>query len=200
MTVRLYLLSVDRSTSNASCFRSLFSGVFEISSLRSRHSRRQLSRSKMIGHSNLSLSIMVAVIVLVSNSTAFTLRQSQESNCRILQRSQDWGLYHRVGRYCHKKELLCLSLASRDEKSRSSDEILISMKQVRSKKSYNVPGYVRGRLDLISSVFKTYSLDGEMAYSSFLDSKYLRFWPGTKPFCFPRTCAVAYTNRIFFSE
>ena len=144
----------------------------------------------MISHRKLSLSIIVAVIVLVSNSIAFTLRNSHESKCRVMRRSQDSVVLQRAGRYAQRKELRCLSMASRDEKSRSSNEILISMKQVRSKKSYNVPGYIRGRLDLISSVFRMHSRDGLMTYSSFLDSKYLRFWPGTKPFNFLRISMV----------
>ena len=60
---------------------------------------------------------------------------------------------------------------------RSSDSLI--MKLTRAKKSYNVPGYVRGDYDQIRAVFFLHSVDEKMTYEAFLDSKYLRFWPGS---------------------
>ena len=154
----------------------------------------------MISHKKLSLSIMVAVVVLVSNSMAFTIRHSQESRYRVSGQSLDFSTCQRAGRHRVKIELHCPSMASRDEKSRSSNEILIPMKQVKCKKSYNVPGYVRGRLDLISSVFKMNSFNGEMTYNAFLESKYLRFWPGIKPLHCLRMTTLAYADNIDFCK
>jgi hypothetical protein len=150
----------------------------------------------MVSHRKLSLSIVVAVVVLVSNSMAFNIRNSQESKSRAMRHSEEFDVRQKTGRNCYKKGLHCLSMASRDEKLRMRNEILISMKQVKSKKSYNVPGYVKGRLDLIRSVFKIHSLNGEMTYSAFLDSKYLRFWPGTKSISFLRMAVTSYTDHV----
>lgn len=188
----------DKLEQSVGLQRSLFGGASEISIESSWNNRKKLKslRSKMVSHRKLSISIVVAVVVLVSNSMAFTIRHSHERKSHAMRYSQEFDVRQSAGRSCYRKGLHCLSMASREEKLRMKNEILISMKQVKSKKSYNVPGYVKGRLDLIRSVFKIHSLNGEMTYSAFLDSKYLRFWPGTKSISFLRMAATSCTDHI----
>lgn len=52
------------------------------------------------------------------------------------------------------------------------------LKGRRSKKTYNVPGYVKGKYDSLKAVFRAHSVEGLMTYEAFMASKYLRFWPG----------------------
>lgn len=56
--------------------------------------------------------------------------------------------------------------------------------KVKSKKTskYNMPGYSKGDLDNLKIVFKLFQhTDAQipsMSFESFLNSKYLRYWPG----------------------
>ena len=52
------------------------------------------------------------------------------------------------------------------------------MKQ--KKKSYDIPGYIRGDMVLLQSVFAAHSLRDKLSFDSFVKSRYLRFWPGRK--------------------
>lgn len=70
-------------------------------------------------------------------------------------------------------------MTPREVKYKSRSEIPMIMKKVKSKKTYNVPGYVKGDYDQIKAVFRAHSVEGGMMFEAFLDSKYLRFWPGT---------------------
>ena len=53
------------------------------------------------------------------------------------------------------------------------------MKQMK-KKSYDIPGYIRGDIVLLQSVFEAHSLREKLSFESFVKSRYLRFWPGRK--------------------
>lgn len=60
----------------------------------------------------------------------------------------------------------------------------------KSKKSskYGVPGYMRKDLDVLKVVFQLYSYVNEhkipyLSLDSFLNSKYLRYWPGNYKRC-----------------
>lgn len=48
------------------------------------------------------------------------------------------------------------------------------------KKSYNIPGYHRGDMDSLTTVFDMNSALGRMTFEGFLESRYLRFWPGNQ--------------------
>jgi hypothetical protein len=44
-----------------------------------------------------------------------------------------------------------------------------------------MPGYHRGDLDLLTAVFEMNSSSNKMTLDGFFDSRYLRYWPGSKP-------------------
>ena len=118
------------------------------------------------------LVILTAVGVLVTSSSAFVL--STSSYCRNSGRD----VAHTINIGC------AIRMKPREAKSKfreepTGTESSGTMKQMKNKKSYNVPGYIKGNHDLIRSVFRIHSINGEMTYAAFLDSKYLRFWPGT---------------------
>lgn len=113
--------------------------------------------------------ILTAVGVLVTSSSAFVLSTSSYS--RNSGRMQE--------HYECDKESSAIFMKPREAKAKFREESSGMMKQMKNKKSYNVPGYVKGNHDLIRSVFRIHSIDGEMTYTAFLDSKYLRYWPGT---------------------
>jgi hypothetical protein len=118
------------------------------------------------------LVILTAVSVLVTSSSAFVL--STSSYCR----SGGRALADSINIGCDMR------LKPREAKSKFREEpsgadSSGTMKQMKNKKSYNVPGYIKGNHELLRSVFRMHSINGEMTYTAFLDSKYLRFWPGT---------------------
>lgn len=53
-------------------------------------------------------------------------------------------------------------------------------KQTKKSKSYDIPGYERGDMELLKAVFEVNSLRSRMSYDAFMKSRYLRFWPGRK--------------------
>ena len=53
-------------------------------------------------------------------------------------------------------------------------------KSSKKSKSYDIPGYLRGDMELMKAVFEVNSLRSRMSFDSFLKSRYLRFWPGRK--------------------
>lgn len=109
---------------------------------------------------NFVISIMLGVFL--STSSAFTLRRAIEKHSAVTTR----------------KGSRSLSMTPRELKLKSKEGNPMMMKPTKNKKSYNVPGYVKGKLDLIRAVFRSHSAEGQMTYDAFLDSKYLRFWPG----------------------
>ena len=77
-----------------------------------------------------------------------------------------------------RRESCTLCLAPQDIRYVARPEVAMIKKVTKCKKTYNVPGYVKGKYDQIKAVFRTHSIDGKMTYQAFLDSRYLRFWPG----------------------
>ena len=75
---------------------------------------------------------------------------------------------------------LSLVMVSRPMKSVKVESLNSSTKRstTKVKKLYNVPGYMKGDLTLIRTVFDVKSVSGILSFEDFLDSKYLRFWPG----------------------
>ena len=65
-------------------------------------------------------------------------------------------------------------------KSSSPVQIGTTTKMKQKKKSYDIPGYIRGDMVLLQSVFAAHSLRDKLSFDSFVKSRYLRFWPGRK--------------------
>ena len=53
-------------------------------------------------------------------------------------------------------------------------------KYKKPKKSYDIPGYLRGDIELLKATFEVNSLRSRMSFDAFMKSRYLRFWPGRK--------------------
>jgi hypothetical protein len=113
-------------------------------------------------------SIVLGLFLLTSS--AFTLR----AGARYL----DSSAIEKHTAVTTRKGSRGLSMTPRILKLKSREGSPMMMKQTKNKKCYNVPGYVKGKLDLIRAVFRSHSSDGKMTYNAFLDSKYLRYWPG----------------------
>ena len=115
--------------------------------------------------------ILILLGVLFSTPSAFKLRPTLDYRDSRAIEKNSIDITRRV--------TCALSMTPRELRLKSREGSPMMMKQARSKKSYNVPGYVKGKLDLIRAVFRAHSADGQMSYNAFLDSRYLRFWPGT---------------------
>ena len=111
------------------------------------------------------MALMIIGTTLISPSSAF-----MSTSCPIHQDG--------VASVASVRECCPLSMSPRDARHELGSGILMMAKAARIKKSYNVPGYVKGDYDQIRTVFRTHSVDGLMTCKAFLDSKYLRFWPG----------------------
>ena len=125
--------------------------------------------------------LLVVVGVLMSSVSAFVWNSIPR--CRNCLRVRNVPRMLRNVPCVSPRNLPCVShsqsalyMTPRAYKSRS--EIPMIMKKARSKKTYNVPGYVKGDYDQLKAVFRAYAIEGKMTYESFIESKYLRFWPG----------------------
>jgi hypothetical protein len=118
------------------------------------------------------MALLVAVGVLLSSASALvfpTIPISRSVKPRNIPGSSPRSsLRDHIPLYMTPKQL----------KYKARPEVPMIMKKVKSKKSYNVPGYVKGNYEQIKAVFRAHSVEGKMTYEAFLESKYLRFWPG----------------------
>ena len=74
--------------------------------------------------------------------------------------------------YCASSQGMLTSFpTSKDHKTK---------KPSKKSKSYDIPGYCRGDMELMKAVFEVNSLRSRMSFDAFTKSRYLRFWPGRK--------------------
>lgn len=116
------------------------------------------------------LVIFIILGVLLSPSSAFTLRAGA--------RHRDSSAIEKHSAVTSREGSRSLSMTPRVSKLKSREGSPMMIKQTRNKKLYSAPGYIKGKFDLIRTVFRSHSANGQMTYNAFLDSKYLRFWPG----------------------